>query len=276
LQSPQPFATAGYATRYSIDVAGTNSQLLAGPSESDDIAFRQLPGTNQYELTLPGYQTGELRPIYYNGTICSNGSVCNPISTGSRIAVGSSNVLQDALVMIPVPGRDYPNPLLTYTSLVHWNGSSPDPAQPGREVRTEGLFAYGIPTTSGDVPTSGSGTYAAAIEGRTTEIGNFIGGDAVLTFNFAQGTLSGEMRPSISDGFDLRPLGTYTFTQTVFGVGSTNFSGLFNGPLPGGGFAGQFTGPRAAELLARWRAPFVNPMTQTNGTMFGVWVGRRQ
>lgn len=276
LQSPKPFATAGYATRYSVDVGGTNARLLSGPSDSDVITFRQLPGTNQYELTLPGYETGELRQTYFNGTVCSNGTVCNPSSTENRITLGSSSTLQDARVMIPVPGSNYPDPFLTYTSLASWTGSSPDPNDPGREIRSEGVFAYGIPTADGDVPISGSATYLALVEGRTTELGNYIGGDASLAFDFARGTLSGEMRPSISDGWDLRPLGTYTFTQTVFGVGSTTFSGQFNSPVPGGGFAGQFTGPGAAELLARWQAPFMNPSGQGTGTMFGVWVGRRQ
>ncbi|MEA1072979.1 hypothetical protein [Sphingomonas sp. LY160] len=276
LQSPQPFATAGYATRYSAKADGTDARLLSGPAESDTISFRQLPGSNKYELRLPGYEAGELRPIHYNGSVCSNGTVCQPSSTGSRVAVGSSTVLQDALVTIPVPGSNYPGPAFTYTSLATWAGSSPDPAEAGRDIRSEGVFAYGIPTLAGDVPTSGSGTYLALVEGRTTSLGNFIGGDATLKFDFAQGTLSGEMRPLISDGWDLHPMGTYTFTQTVFGVGSTNFSGLLSGPGGGGGFAGQFTGPQADELLARWQAPYISPLDQTTGRMFGVWVGRRQ
>ncbi len=161
LQSSQPFATAGYGTRFSVGVDGRNERLLSGPAQSDAIAFRQLPGTNQYELALPGYEAGELRQVYLNGSVCSGGTVCAPSSTGSRVAVGSSGTLQDAVVTIPVPGSSYPDPKLSYTSLVSWGGSSPDPSDPTRQYRSEGVFAYGIPTAAGNVPTSGSGTYLA-------------------------------------------------------------------------------------------------------------------
>jgi hypothetical protein len=186
-------------------------------------------------------------------------------------------VLQDALVNIPVPGSNYPDPTLTYTSLANWDGSSRDPADATRDLRNQGVFAFGIPTAPGDVPTTGTGTYTAAMQGSTTTLGDYLEGSATLTFDFGQGTLNGEMQPLISDGWDLHPLGVYTFSKTVFGVGSTTFSGQFAGPVSGpGGFEGQFTGPQAAELLARWQAPFQSPFDQTMGTMFGVWVGKRK
>ncbi len=276
LQSPQPFATAGYAARHSVNVDGTNPVLLTGPASSDTISFRQMPGTSLYQLALPRYQGGILFPTHYNGTVCSNGTVCQPSSITHRVGIGNTNMLQDVDVNIPVPGSNYPDPTLTYTSLASWYGSSRDPADATRDLREEGVFAYGIPTAPGDVPTSGSGTYAAVVEGRTDQLGNYIGGSASLTFDFALGTLSGEMRPLISDGWDLQPLGVYAFTQTVFGIGNTTFSGLFDGPVSGGEFEGRFTGPQAAELLARWQAPYLNPINQTTGTMFGVWVGKRK
>jgi len=42
-----------------------------------------------------------------------------------------------------------------------------------------------------------------------------------------------------------------------------------------GSFNGQFTGPRAEELMARWTAPLHNPSTNTDTQMFGVWVGKK-
>ena len=276
LQSAQPFATAGYGARYSVNSDGTNPKLLSGPSASDTIAFQQLPGDNKYALSLPGFEPGTLSTIYYNGSVCSNGTVCQPSSTGSLVTIGSTNALQSVLVTLPVPGAEYPDPTLTYTSLAYWSDSVKDPADGSRDLRSGGTFAYGIPTAPGDVPVTGTGTYTASIAGQTTDLGSYIGGSATLTFDFGRGTLNGEMRPEISDGWDLVPLGVYSLSQTIFGVGKTTFSGSFQGPVNGGSFEGQFTGPQAAELLARWQAPYLNPFDHSTGTMFGVWVGKHR
>jgi hypothetical protein len=274
LQSAQPFVASGYSFRYSQNGNGTDPKLVSGPGTGDTISFRQLPGDNQYALTLPGYEPGLLSTVYYNGTVCSNGVVCQPSSTGNRITVGTSDAVQSVLVTLPVPGASYPDPTLTYTNLAYWSDSAQDPANPLRELRTSGNFAYGIPTAAGDVPTTGSATYAARIVGQSDR-DDYIAGTASLTFDFARGVLTGEMRPTIADGFDDVPLGTYSLAQTIFGVGKTTFSGSFLGPIDGGSFEGQFTGPQAAELLARWKASYRNPADKTTGTMFGVWVGKR-
>ncbi|HYI43310.1 MAG TPA: hypothetical protein VD768_06785, partial [Sphingomicrobium sp.] len=81
------------------------------------------------------------------------------------------------------------------------------------------------------------------------------------------------------------PLGTtfdaprYEFADTVFSVGSTTFSGNFAAPGASADsfFSGRFNGPQAAELMAHWRAPFIDTTGQPfiYGTMSGIWIGRR-
>lgn len=100
-----------------------------------------------------------------------------------------------------------------------------------------------------------------------------------MSFDFSAGTLAGTMHPGLSDGFGgIADYGKYDFTQTVYSRGATNFSGAFIVPgIPDGTshsfFEGAFTGPGAAELLARFQAPFLyNGQT---GTMSGVWVGKK-
>ena len=140
-----------------------------------------------------------------------------------------------------------------------------------------GQFAYGIPTAAGDVPTSGSASYAAQIFG---ENGYALSGDVQLTFDFGAGTLAGYMEPVLTDAWFSYDLGRYDFTQTVYSSGSTTFSGQF--VVPGGGstvdsgFNGRFTGPGAAELMASWHAPFVDPYSQGWATISGVWIGKRK
>ena len=71
-------------------------------------------------------------------------------------------------------------------------------------------------------------------------------------------------------------LGRYDFLNTVYGSGSTTFSGQLSklGIAQFGAFDGQFTGPNAQELMARWSAPYIDPVTSQVSTMFGVWVGK--
>jgi len=82
------------------------------------------------------------------------------------------------------------------------------------------------------------------------------------------------MKPTISDAWDSYRLGTYTFKDTVYSRGSTTFSGRFDTPDFAGvaslsRFEGLFTGPGAAELMARWEAP--SPF----GNMVGVLIGKK-
>jgi hypothetical protein len=76
---------------------------------------------------------------------------------------------------------------------------------------------------------------------------------------------------------DATSLGTYTFVNTVFSPGSTNFSGGLQRPgiADLGSFNGLFTGPAAQELMARWRAPYINPQNQKQAEIAGVLIGRK-
>jgi hypothetical protein len=72
------------------------------------------------------------------------------------------------------------------------------------------------------------------------------------------------------------PLGTYDFVNTVYGSGGTSFSGQLStsGISDKGTFDGIFTGPNAEELMARWIAPYLDPISKSQSQMFGVWVGK--
>ena len=141
-----------------------------------------------------------------------------------------------------------------------------------------GFVAFGSATPSSAIPTTGNATMEAIVAGQTLDRFAVIGGTANLQFDFGAGTLAGHLDPvwySIYEATS-QPLGTYTFVDTVFGVGSTTFSGEFShaNPQLTGAFNGLFTGPNAEEMMARWSADFVDPATQQIGGMFGVWIGR--
>jgi hypothetical protein len=236
------------------------------------MQFSYDAATNTYQIAVPDYAPGTLANTQYNGTA---GEVAT--STISQVTDGTSSTLQPVHVFLPVPkaGDTY-----TYTSLGYWYGDlGTDPN--GAAMSSEGIFAYGIPTAASSMPISGSASYAATIFAMDSAIGTSfpVFGDAQLSFDFGAGTLSGSMHPQIADDFDgfFVDYGVYTFKDTVYSTGSTTFSGKFDVPnLPGADsfFNGQFNGPNAVELMARFVAPYRLSDSQ-QGTLSGIWIGKK-
>jgi hypothetical protein len=271
LVSSAPFAVLAVGDTYKRDAAGRGS-LLSGPAPQN-VQFVYDPANNAYVISLPGFPQGVLGNTAYNGT-------SGQIATGSfsQVLELAFGVPQSVSVTLPVPGSN--GSPYTYTSLGTWSGQSGTTAT-GEKVYSEGIFAYGIPTAVGDVPVTGTAAYTAEIVanyGPDTYPPNGIGGNVNLTFNFGAGTLSGSMHPQIIDGFDgiFVDFGKYDFTQTVYSTGSTTFSGKFVVPgLPNADsfFNGNFTGPGAAELMARFQTPFI--LNGNEGTISGIWIGKK-
>lgn len=199
------------------------------------------------------------------------------------------------VIFAPVPGTGWfkrpasnPDLQLAYTNLGAIGSSYYSSAL--SEV------AFGLITQPSGVPLSGTATYDAQVAGYTldsyfpaspTGASNVVGsinGRATLQFDFGAGTLAGHFDPILTyvdtnaapaSGKTIS-LGSYNFVNTVYGVGKTNFSGQLSisGTSSLGAFDGQFTGPVAQELMARWTAPYLNPTTKQWSEMFGVWVGK--
>jgi hypothetical protein len=268
--SSQPFAVLSVGSEYKADSSGSPLTVLSGPGPQD-VHFSYDAASNTYGITLPGFNSGTLANTGYNG---SEGQPAT--STTSQLQENSMGFLMPAFVILPVPGSEY-SPL-TYTSYGYWSGDT-NTAPNGEITRTEGIFAYGIPTQAGDVPITGSASYSATIHGDLGPVAGWpIEGSVSLLFDFAAGELSGNMHPRVYDSFDgvFMDFGQYDFTQTVYSSGSTTFSGKFIVPgMPGAdsSFDGRFTGPQAAELMARFWAPYT--FNGQQGMLSGIWVGEK-
>lgn len=185
----------------------------------------------------------------------------------------------------------------TSEDAVSWNADSfatvlkPKPANPASDFEYTtlakyygcpwdcfnlGVLAFGTATPQLAVPTTGIATYDAIVAGITLDTGLAVGGTASLQFDFAAGTLAGSFEPILNPDVTPVSLGQYSFLDTVYGVGDATFSGgmRHTGNNLTGAFNGLFTGPNAQELMARWTASYVNPSTQQNADMFGVWIGK--
>ena len=271
LVSASPFITLGIGDTYSANSNGGGELPLTGPDRSQSVQFTYVPSSDTYQISLPNFETGKLVTQGLNG---SSGQVAT--GTFNKVTLGSSQTLQSVGVNLPVPGSNQ-SPY-NYTSFASWAGSLGQVS--GRNTFSEGYFAYGIPTKTGDVPITGTGTYNAQILGSSGRGEYFsIEGDVSMSFDFAAGTLSGAMHPVINyNGFDTNlDFGKYDFTQTIYSRGATNFSGAFIVPgMPEGTsqsfFEGAFTGPGAAELLARFQAPYL--LNGQTGMLSGVWIGK--
>lgn len=245
--SPTPTPTPAVSGQSPFGVSADTAFATVG----DDVEFRWLESAKAYEVRFPGKQWERLTGV-------------------DSTATHHNYYPQSGLYGLSLSkGLDY-----RYTNLVlqFENGW-------GYPI---GRFAYGIPTASGDVPLTGSATYEATAAGRAGDQAESwaynVRGTAELRFDFGAGTLAGHFDPLIDNWTnDARALGRYSFVNTVFGAGSTNFSGeLSHGSLTElGSFSGIFTGPQATELMAEWRAPYNNPWTQQPGIIGGVWIGKR-
>lgn len=278
LVSNQPFLALGISQSYARDI---NGKLASTGASNAALQFSYIASENAYEILLPGFQAGRLKTLGYSGSY-NNAGWLTVSGSYNTLTVGNTAAEQNVRVTLTrPPGPLNPSVTLTHTS---WGGWTTDTTTAGVKTNgTRGLFIYGIPTAAGDVPITGTAAYTAHVTGSTTApypgadfYTDDVVGSAKLTFDFGAGTLAGSMQAAICP-WDCNELARYDFTQTVYAVGRTTFSGKFlvPGSTADSYFEGAFNGPKAAELMARWMAPYQDPETKLWSTMFGIWVGKK-
>jgi hypothetical protein len=255
LQSSAPFSTAvAYDSGGGTLINGTNL-----------VQFAYSSTTGRYTITIPGFQPGQLVTTGGNGSFNAGASTWLDLrGTTNNVTVDSTPAVQAVTVALDWPASSP----YKYTNTASWF----DPSTYG----PTGVFAYGIPTAAGDVPLAGAATYAGSVQGVAAN-SIWVGGSVSLTFDFGTGSLSGVMKPEVAPTWDAYSLGDYVFRDTVFAKGSTSFSGAFSvsGSTAPSSFQGSFNGPQAAELMANWTAPYLNPETKQWGTMSGIWTAKK-
>ncbi len=257
---PPPPPAGAYLTpgvSQSTDFAVLGWEVEAGDSTLPAVAtngftVRYDAASQSYSVALPSYQGAPastfqqngVSSLYYSGLI--NGSGINPATMAVR----------------------RPGPY-QFTNIAGVDTLADSPTS---------IFAFGLATSAGSVPVTGSASYSADAEGTSLSNLYYFRGGATLNFDFGAGTLGGQMALDVYDlGGGARSIGTYSFLNTVYASGSTTFSGsLLNSSNGlGGAFLGQFTGPNAEELMARWNLEFLNPDSSARETAVGALIGRR-
>ena len=268
------YATVGA----SIAAPGGNLDTFASPDTRFGSVSSQDPlqphirysASGQYEVEMPGSSWDTL--IHYKG-------LSNPGPENNYFQPAS--VAQNLGYVLTSNSR---NSGYSYSELASWGSASA-----GRW----GYMAFGSPTPAGAVPTTGTASFTGSVIGSTDILiadllyGGYapVGADGTvnLTFDFAGGSLSGSMSLNLIDGSNRIPIGTFSFTDTLFSAGSTTYSGRFNTALTGTNFLlGRFTGPVAQETIGAWAVPFsftigtANlPADSQTHQAFGAWIARR-
>lgn len=246
-------------TSTDLAVTGIGASAIDSPLTASGFAVHYDAGTGDYTMTLPSVGTGVFTQNLAN-------SPSDKLWAG-QITDGAGNVVAYANVWKP----SGPALGLTYTTFVEYGQLY--------QGKPAGVAAFGIATPASAIPVTGVASYAGQVRGITLDGAGGIDGTASFQFNFGAGTFGGHMDASYVDFGGLGEvfnLGRYDFVNTVYSAGSPAFSGeLANASIPQHGtFTGQFTGPGAEELMARWSAPFHNPVSNRDSTMFGVIVGK--
>lgn len=250
--------------------SGTDRFGSISSAASDQVQIRYTQA-GHYEIQMPGATWDRL--IHYGGlgNPTADNNYFQPASVATNFAylVISNSAKWD----------DY-----RYSEMGGWGSDAA-----GRY----GSVAFGVPTQAGAVPTTGSASFGGKVQGSADimQADNLYGGyvplsvdgTVTLNFNFAAGTLAGQMTLWGPGGMNPFEIGTFAFKDTVFSVGSTTYSGKFDSAAPGDNFfLGRFTGPNAEETIGAWAVPFVF----TNGgefvpadgqphQAFGAWIAKR-
>lgn len=150
----------------------------------------------------------------------------------------------------------------------------------GGPTPTYGVFAYGVPTAAGDLPTTGSAhftLYGPAIfdqvsEGITT--GDF---GAELDVDFAARTIAGKLVATNRMAGAKSPLlaSAQTLALSLTSIAPDgSFAGTLNVPFSTTRYEGWFAGPQGREVVIRWFAPYSYNGSYTPA-LYGVLVGKR-
>ena len=252
-----PAVFPGVTTDTNFSVLGLEATAMNTPASAlarDGFSVRYDAATQGYLIDLPSRDEFRFESDFEDGSYWHG--------------FAQSGFYEGTIVDVFKPASTNPEIQLTYTSFG---------VTTGYYTSDFGFVAFGQATPGSAVPLTGSATYDALVAGRPLDLNGLIKGSAMFQFNFGAGTLSGHFDPVLRYNGADTSLGAYTFSNTVFGVGSATFSGQLthSGTPTLGAFDGRFTGPAAEELMSRWTAPYLNPATQQWNEMFGVMVGKK-
>lgn len=282
--TPTPTPSAS-ATPSPVASAGTPSALSPSVGLHQQASF---PTLSWYlpENTLTGIANGtDLARVGYDSAAASTTLAVPGFAAGYLNAydadasfVTSALLPGDALGAVTLrPGPDNLVLALNSASVGDWY---PRTRVSGGPTPTYGVFAYGIPTPAGDLPTTGGAhftLYGRAIFDQASEgitPGSF---GAELDVDFAARTVAGKLVATNNIAGASSPLlaSAQTLGLSLTRIASDgSFAGTLNVPSGTTRYEGWFAGPQGREVIIRWFAPYSYNGSYTP-TLYGVLAGKR-
>lgn len=249
------------------DNASIVASSPSGPDAKIDIRFDDFNGV--YEMKLPDGSETTLKLLGLSGTV-------GQFASSSLHGLENSSWARLGEVWMTVPHRE--GYRFTYSHFGNWVTLKEN--SDGTFAQANGWFAYGYEAPTAAIPRTGTARFLADIYANSPLDPFTVGGTATLLFDFGAGTLSGQMHPVHStNGFYTEydyDYGIYQFSETVYSVGSSRYSGKFSKDgvtLTGSWFDGSLTGPYADEVIGRFVAPFSR--SGYDGNLTGIWIGKK-
>lgn len=249
-------ANAFTALSWSIeDISPSNIQ-------QDRVNVGYDPAKTSTTISLPGIEAGYLDAIAAESGEIFTSSVLIPAG-GIKVVLLRPGAQNQFLGLVSTSvGRWEPTNLLKLQ------------ARP-----TFGVVAYGVPTSSSGLPTSGTARFIMfgySVFDYLTEgiAGGEFGGE--IDVDFGARTVTGKFAKNAMPGFPSGSTVSASLATTSIAPDGT-FSGTIqvNGQYSGGHFNGQFTGPNANELMLNWSSSYSIGSPGFTPVQFGVFAGKR-
>ena len=207
---------------------------LAGSHHHPSVATLQLGGTGGLGATNSAFVDDK---TYVMVTQHNDPSRLSSWQKGhSRYQVSDTSVLASAGALpSPLPMQGTPGSCACeFLTWGWWAASVPDPRHHGRTYTAVGPYVAGTPTTSFQMPQTGSATYTGFMTGVVNNAGNVYAGAGTYqnTWNFAN------RNGAFNGTFDGR--GYSGTTQATAGSNGQTFTGTFSGGSRTGGLNGAF------------------------------------
>ena len=291
--APTPTPTPSASAPSPVASSGTPSALSASVGLHQQASFPTLSWFLP-ENTLTGIANGtDLARVGYDSAAASTTLAVPGFAAGYLNAYDAdASFATSALLPGDALGartlRPSPDNLVLALSSASVGTWVPRTRVSGGPTPTYGVFAYGVPTAAGDLPTTGSAQftlYGPAIFDQPSEgitIGDF---GAELDVDFAARTVAGKLVATNQMAGASSPLlaSAQTLGLSLASIAPDgSFAGTLNVPLTGAlnvpigssRYEGWFAGPQGREVVIRWFAPY--SYTGSNfATPYGVLAGKR-
>lgn len=260
--TPQEYAVQGVASPLVGYFEDQNLRLSSLSFEIADQPRIRYSEDGHYEIQIPGFDFEKLIADPYAST---------PTNEAQNLASDGPAFDRSSIFIFRSRDEGY-----SHSELATWHLWD----EQLLHSSDGGYFAFGSPTPSSAVPTSGIATYRGNVRGIVDVAGydvlagaayfEWVYGALALNVDFERSLLTGSMTLALDYGGG--GLGTFAIAPSQ--IDSGRFASRFETAEAGiNRFDGLFTGPGAEEAIGAWAVPFALGDERHQAT--GAWIAKK-